>query len=151
MARKTKQHGWEEGATAVEAALVSSVLIVLIFGIIEFAMALWAWNTMGLAVQDAGRYVMINSATPPATLETNAKSQMQTSLATAPGTVSTTCTAPVADQICLSASTTAGRPSLMTLTAACGFKVIGFSPTYTLTSQATFRWTKCRTGGRIRQ
>jgi Flp pilus assembly protein TadG len=73
MARKTKQRGWEEGATAVEAALVSSVLIVLIFGIIEFGMALWAWNTMGLAVQDAGRYVMINSATPPATLETNQK------------------------------------------------------------------------------
>src|SRR5438445_6341480 len=106
MARKPKQRGWEEGATAVEAALVSSVLIFLTFGIIEFGMALWAWNTMGLAVQDAGRYVMINNATPSAALEANALGEMQNTLAMAPGTVSTTCTAPAADQICLSASTT---------------------------------------------
>jgi hypothetical protein len=99
-------------------------------------MALWAWNTMGLAVQDAGRYAMINNAS--ATVQADAINLMQTSLATAPGTVSTTCTTPTADQICLSASTTAGTPSLMTLTAAYGFKVIGLSPTYTLTSQATF-------------
>ncbi len=126
----------DEGATAVEAALVISVLMFLIFGIIEFGMALWAWNTMGLAVQDAGRYAMINNAS--ATVQADAINLMQTSLATAPGTVSTTCTTPTADQICLSASTTAGTPSLMTLTAAYGFKVIGLSPTYTLTSQATF-------------
>jgi len=125
----------DEGATAVEAALVISVLIFLTFGIIEFGMALWAWNTMGLAVQDAGRHVMINNATCDTTC---AVSQMQSMLATAPGTVSTTCTTPTADQICLSASTIAGTPSLMTLTAAYGFKVIGLSPTYTLTSQATF-------------
>src|SRR5438105_15622746 len=122
----------EEGATAVEAAVVISVLVFLIFGIIEFGMALWAWNTMGLAVQDAGRSVMINNATCDTTC---AVSQMQTTLATAPATVSTTCTTPTADQICLSASTT---PSTMTLTAAYGFKVIGLSPTYTLTSAATF-------------
>src|SRR5438270_11791739 len=54
---------WDEGATAVEGALIISVLIFLTFGIIEFGMALWAWNTMGLAVQDAGRYVMINNTT----------------------------------------------------------------------------------------
>jgi Flp pilus assembly protein TadG len=134
----------DEGATAVEAALVISVLIFLTFGIIEFGMALWAWNTMGLAVQDAGRYAMINNGYPTnppgctGTLASCTVTQMQTSLATAPGTVSTTCTTPTADQICLSASTTAGTPSLMTLTAAYGFKVIGLSPTYTLTSQATF-------------
>ena len=129
----------DEGATAVEAALVISVLMFLVFGIIEFGMALWAWNTMGLAVQDVGRYAMINNAS--ATVQADAINLMQTSLATAPGTVSTTCTTPTADQICLRASTTAGTPSLpslMTLTAAYGFKVIGLSPTYTLTSQATF-------------
>jgi Flp pilus assembly protein TadG len=132
----------DEGATAVEAALVISVLIFLTFGIIEFGMALWAWNTMGLAVQDAGRHVMINNQTCDTAC---AVGQMQTTLATAPGTVSTTCTTPAADQICLSA--TCSNPSActpttasttMTLTAAYGFKVIGLSPTYTLTSQATF-------------
>jgi len=138
MLRKNRQRGWDEGATAVEAALIISVFVFLIFGILEFGMALWNWNTMVLAVEDAGRYVMVNNATPSATLEANAVSQMQTTLATAPGTVSTTCTTPTADQICLSASTTAGTPSTMTLTAAYGFKVIGLSPTYTLTSQATF-------------
>jgi hypothetical protein len=56
---------------------------------------------------------------------------------TAPGTVSTTCTTPTADQICLSADTTAGTAFTMTLTAAYGFNVIGLSPTYVLSSQAT--------------
>jgi Flp pilus assembly protein TadG len=137
MPRRNRQHGWEEGATAVEAALIISVLVFLIFGIIEFGMTLWNWNTMVLAVGDAGRYVMINNACDT----TCAVGQMQTTLATAPGTVSTTCTTPAADQICLSANTTAGtapNPSTMTLTAAYGFKVIGLSPTYTLTSQAAF-------------
>jgi Flp pilus assembly protein TadG len=134
----TLQHGWDEGATAVEGALIISVMVFLIFGIIEFGITLWNWNTMVLAVGDAGRYVMINNTTCGTTC---AVGQMQTTLATAPGTVSTTCTTPAADQICLSANTTAGtapNPSTMTLTAAYGFKVIGLSPTYTLTSQATF-------------
>src|SRR5258708_39072582 len=61
-------------------------------------MTLWNWNTMVLAVGDAGRYVMINNACDT----TCAVGQMQTTLATAPGTVSTTCTTPAADQICLS-------------------------------------------------
>jgi Flp pilus assembly protein TadG len=138
------RRGGDDGATAVETALIISVLIFLIFGIIEFGMALWAWNTMVLAVEDAGRYVMINNAFPTnppgcvGTLESCAVNQMQATLATAPGAVSTTCTTPAADQICLSASTTAGSPSTMKLTAAYGFKVIGLSPTYTLTSEATF-------------
>jgi Flp pilus assembly protein TadG len=120
----------------VETALIISVLVFLIFGIVEFGMALWNWNTMVLAVEDAGRYVMLNN-----TCSTScAVSQMQTTLATAPGTVSTTCTTPAADQICLSASTPSPQttPPTMTLTAAYGFKVIGLSPTYTLTSEATF-------------
>jgi Flp pilus assembly protein TadG len=126
----------DKGATAVEAALVISVLIFLTFGIIEFGMALWAWNTMGLAVQDAGRYVMINNAS--ATVQTDAINLMQTILATAPGTISTTCSTPAADQICLSANVTAGTPQLMTLTAAYGFDVIGLAGPFTLSSQATF-------------
>src|SRR5207253_6488296 len=87
----------DEGATAVEGALVISVLMFLIFGIVEFGMALWAWNTMGLAVQDAGRYAMVNNGYPnnppgcTGTLASCAVDQMQTSLASSPGTVSTTC------------------------------------------------------------
>src|ERR1700730_10174939 len=138
MPRRNLRRGWEEGATAVEGALIISVLVFLIFGIIEFGMTLWNWNTMVLAVGDAGRYVMVKYASGSSCDTTCAVGQMQATLATAPGTVSTTCTTPNADQICLSASTTAGTPSTMTLTAAYGFKVIGLSPTYTLTSAATF-------------
>src|SRR6266481_4661475 len=139
MLRRNPRRGWEEGATAVEGALIIGVLVLLIFGIIEFGMTLWNWNTMVLAVEDAGRYVMVKYASGSSSCDTTcAVGQMQAILATAPGTVSTTCTTPTADQICLSASTTAGTPSLMTLTAAYGFKVIGLSPTYTLTSQGTF-------------
>jgi hypothetical protein len=131
--RRSPQRGWDEGATAVEAALIISVLVFLIFGIIEFGMTLWNWN------KDAGRYVMAKYASGGTCDPSCAKGQMQATLATAPGTVSTTCTTPVADQICLSASPpTGGNPQTMTLTAAYGFKVIGLSPTYTLTSQATF-------------
>jgi Flp pilus assembly protein TadG len=138
MPRRNPRRGSEEGATAVEAALIISVLVFLIFGIIEFGMTLWNWNTMVLAVGDAGRYVMVKYAGGSTCDTTCAVGQMQATLATAPGSVSTTCTTPTADQICLSASSTAGTPSTMTLTAAYGFKVIGLSPTYTLTSQATF-------------
>src|SRR5260370_42459304 len=88
MHEKTTLCRSDEGATAVEAALVISLLMSLTFGIVEFGMALWNWNTMGLAVQDAGRYVMINNASCDTSC---AVSQMQALLVTAPGTVSTTC------------------------------------------------------------
>jgi Flp pilus assembly protein TadG len=143
--RRVPRRAWDEGATAVEAALIIGVLVFLIFGIIEFGTALWNWNTMVLAVGDAGRYVMVNTTCDPITNTctlgcntTCAVNQMQSTLATAPGQVSATCSTPTDGQICLSANTTAGTPSTMTLTAAYGFKVIGLSPTYTLTSQGTF-------------
>lgn len=140
MRRRPLLWGSEEGATAVEAALIIGVLVFLIFGIFDFGMALWNWNTMQLAVQNAGRYVMVQYASGSSCDTSCAVSQMQASLVTAPGTVSTTCTTtPAADQICLSASTTtSGSPLTMTLTASYGFNVIGLSSTYTLTSQATF-------------
>ena len=134
--RINPRRGSDEGATAVEAALIISVLMFLIFGILEFGIALWNWNTMVLAVEDAGRYVMVHTCLTCTPCDPScAMSQMQATLATAPATVSTTCNTPTADQICLNA---VGTPSTMILTAAYGFKVIGLSPTYTLTTQATF-------------
>src|SRR5207237_8091367 len=119
MPRRSPRRRGEEGATAVETALIISVLIFLIFGVIEFGMALWNWNTMVLAVEDAGRYVMVKYASGSSCDTTCAVDQMQRTLATAPATVSTTCTTPTADQICLSASSaTTGILSEMTLTAA---------------------------------
>jgi Flp pilus assembly protein TadG len=49
----------EEGAVAVETALVLTTLLLLIFGIIEFGTAFWTYNTMVLAIEEAGRYAMV--------------------------------------------------------------------------------------------
>jgi Flp pilus assembly protein TadG len=58
--RKDKITREEKGATAIEVALILSVLLTLVFGAIEFATTLWQWNTMTLAVEQAGRYIMVN-------------------------------------------------------------------------------------------
>jgi Flp pilus assembly protein TadG len=108
-------------------------VFVLIFGIIEFGMALWQWNTMLLAVEQAGRYVMVNNSCNT----TCAEGQMQLILTSA----STTCTGPPeANQICINATIPSPQttPPTMTLTAVYGYNVIGLTPTLTLTSQATF-------------
>jgi Flp pilus assembly protein TadG len=48
----------EEGSAAVEAAVVISVLLLLIVGSMEFGRAFWTHNTMLLAVEEASRYAM---------------------------------------------------------------------------------------------
>jgi hypothetical protein len=47
--------------------LIMAVLLLMIAGSIEFAQALWTNNTMLLAVEQAGRYAMVHSQTPPPT------------------------------------------------------------------------------------
>jgi len=49
----------EGGGPLVDAALIMSALLVLILGIIEVGSAYWGWNTMLLAVEEAGRYAML--------------------------------------------------------------------------------------------
>jgi Flp pilus assembly protein TadG len=56
----------EQGATAVETALIISTLLLLVFGAIEFGRGFWTYNTMVLAVEEAGRYAMVYNAGPPA-------------------------------------------------------------------------------------
>jgi Flp pilus assembly protein TadG len=48
----------EEGAAAAEAAVIMSVLLLLVVGGAEFGRAFWTYNTMLLAVDEAGRYAM---------------------------------------------------------------------------------------------
>ena len=55
--------GADEGATAVEAALVIVVFALLIFGLIQFAEIFWTWNTMMLALGEGGRYAMVYNPT----------------------------------------------------------------------------------------
>lgn len=58
--------GGETGAAAVEAAVTISVLLLLIIGSAEIARAFWTYNTMLLAVEEAGRYAMLYSHGSPA-------------------------------------------------------------------------------------
>jgi Flp pilus assembly protein TadG len=130
MRRCVPIRGSDEGATAVEAAICLFLLFLLILGIIEFGMALYSWNTMQLAVQQAGRYAMIKNATITAAM---AEDQMKSVLTTA-----AVCTTPTAGQICVDATTAAGTPSTMTLTATYRFNLIALAGPFTMTAQATF-------------
>jgi Flp pilus assembly protein TadG len=129
--------GWNEGAVAAEAALTFSLLFTLIFGIIEFGTALWQWNTMLLAVQQAGRYVMINSGATPPCGTSCAESQMQTVLSGS----SISCplpSSPAAGAWYVCATQNTGTsPQTMTLSAAYGYNVIGLTGPLKATSQAT--------------
>jgi Flp pilus assembly protein TadG len=52
----------EDGATAVEMAIIITAFMLLIFGIVQFSQIFWAWNTMLLAIEEGGRYAMIYNA-----------------------------------------------------------------------------------------
>jgi Flp pilus assembly protein TadG len=62
--RRSSCRGWEDGSTAVEAGVIMSVLLLLIVGSVEFGRAFWTYNTMLLAVEEAGRYAMLHHAAP---------------------------------------------------------------------------------------
>jgi Flp pilus assembly protein TadG len=61
------RRGTEQGTAAVEASITISVLLLLIVGSIEFGRALWTYNTMLVAVEEAGRYAMVYHQGPPVT------------------------------------------------------------------------------------
>jgi Flp pilus assembly protein TadG len=124
---KNPRRRWDEGAAAVEAAFVLPVLFLFVLGIVQFGNALWQWNTMLLAVEQAGRYVMVNNSTCNASC---AETQMQAVLSSA-----AVCTTPTSGQMCVNATTSAGT---MTLSAAYSFSPFAaFFQPFTITSQGT--------------
>ena len=56
--RKRCRRAAEAGSAAVEAAFIMSALLLAVVGSMEFARALWIYNTMLVAVEQAGRYAM---------------------------------------------------------------------------------------------
>ena len=59
----------DDGATAVETALVMPLVLALFFGIIEVGHLLWTVCALNMAVEDAARCVSVsNVSTPPASL-----------------------------------------------------------------------------------
>jgi Flp pilus assembly protein TadG len=117
------------GSVAVEAGLAIPVFLLMIGGIIEFALAFWQWNTMLLAVEQAGRYVMINKAACDANC---AQAQMQNVL-----TAAAVCAAPAPGQMCVIATANAGNPQTMTLTARYNVNLIASIAPFTVTSSTT--------------
>jgi Flp pilus assembly protein TadG len=146
----------EEGATAVEAAIVISAFVVLTLGIVEFAQIYWTWNTMLLATEDAGRYAMLMSQNPSATFPTCTATTVPLScsslspplpsnfvnctVAQANQALSTypAATATVSVSSCAAAS--APNPATITLQGTFTFNIIGptsLPPSVTMTSQLT--------------
>jgi len=134
--------GSEDGATAVEAALVLSIFVGVILTIIDFAQAFFIWNTLQLVVGQASRYVMVQtnipnpppgsasaSCQPPAGSATSCAISALTTLL--PGASPSCVGTPAPGQYCVSASCTATSCSLSALY---GFKFVG---TYTLMGQIT--------------
>lgn len=111
----------------------------MIFGASEFGTAVWQWNKMLLAVEQAGRYAMVNnsySTNPPGctgTLASCTETQMQNILSGA-----SVCTTPTAGQTCVTAlQSTTGSPRTMTLSANYSFNFFGLAAPFTISSQAT--------------
>jgi Flp pilus assembly protein TadG len=132
MRLKNLVRGWDKGTAAIEAALIAPTLFLTILGIIEFGTAFWQWHTMLLAIEQAGRYVMVSYASSGSCDTSCAQTQMQNVLPSA-----AVCTTPSTGQICVNASTTAGTPSTMTLTATYSFSLLALFGPFTITSQGT--------------
>ena len=140
MRRTNHKRSWDEGAAAVETAIALFVLLLMILGIIEFGTALYSYNTMRLAVEQAGRYAMLQATIPPTNVPPPcntvacAEAKMKTILTTA-----AVCAVPAAGQICVNATGPAGaNPPTMTLTASYRFNFIALAGQFTMTAQGTF-------------
>jgi Flp pilus assembly protein TadG len=157
MRGRSSRGRWDDGATAVETAITISLSLALVFGIIEFGMALWQANTMALAVEEAGRYVMVNNTS--CNTASCAETQMKNTLSSYGGLVTSagsgicagtppSLTAPSPGTICVYAGAPTGaNPQTMTLTAVYAYSNIivpsgllagVLSGPFTSTSQATF-------------
>jgi len=125
--RKRALGGSEGGATAVEAALILSLVVGVVLIIIDFAQAFFIWNTLQLVVGQASRYVMVQNGIPGSSCDAAcAENVLLRAISSA-----SICSSPTAGQYCVDASCTATSCSL---SAMYGFKFVG---TYTLVGQIT--------------
>lgn len=72
--------GRRRGAAAVEMAFVLPVVILLIFGIIEYGRLLGVKQLMDEAARTGARYAVVNTSLASATLISNTKSQVTTAM-----------------------------------------------------------------------
>jgi hypothetical protein len=89
----------ESGSVAVELAVTLSALLFLILGAIQFSIVFWNWNSMLLAVEEAGRYVMLYNSTnfpngPPGCADTLANCAVSWANQNLGGNFTVTCPSP---------------------------------------------------------
>ena len=142
--RKWGLRGSEDGATAVEAALVLSLFIGVVLTIVDFGQAFFIWNTLQLVVGQTSRNVIVQNGIPGGSGcdATCAEAALQNAILADLGAAASICAAPTqAGQYCVNAtcnpsscSSTTSTPATMTLSALYGFKFLG---TYTLAGQIT--------------
>jgi Flp pilus assembly protein TadG len=142
--RKRGLRSSEDGATAVEAALVLSVFVGVILTIVDFAQALYIWNTLQLVVGQTSRNMIVQNGVPGGSGcdTTCAKTALQTAIERYLKSTASICTTPTPGQYCVNAtcnpsscSSTASTPTpTMNLSALYGFD---FVHTYTLAGQIT--------------
>jgi Flp pilus assembly protein TadG len=137
-------HRDEQGTTTVEVAIALGAFLLILLGVLEFAIDMWIWNSMTMAVQQGGRAAMVYYQTPTnqgtncADAWTNqVQSVVQTYL---PGnsanyTLGHTCSiqslSPVFALMTITASYTVGSISVP------GVGGAGLIPGFTLTTRAT--------------
>ena len=66
----------EKGAAAVEMAFILPVFLLFVLGIIEFGRAYWTYNSMQLAIDEAGRYAMIHTTASDSQIASTAKANL---------------------------------------------------------------------------
>jgi Flp pilus assembly protein TadG len=136
-----RKRGSEDGATAVEAAFVLLIFVIVVLWIIDFAEAFFIWNTLQLLVGQASRYVTVQTSIPPPGSASaqcppagSATSCAISALTTLLPEASSSCAGtPAPGQYCVSASCATNSCSLSALY---GFSFIG-TYTFTLGGQIT--------------
>jgi Flp pilus assembly protein TadG len=89
------------GQSAPEFAMIVTVLLMLIFGVIDMARALYAYDTVCYAASTAVRYASMNGASSSSPATTSSVQTLVMSLATGLG-ASSTCPASGAAALCAS-------------------------------------------------
>lgn len=133
----------ETGATSVEIAISVGAFLLMLLGVLEFAIDMWIWNSMTMAVQQGGRAAMVYYQTPTnggTTCDDAWTGQVQTVVQNyLPGnsanyTLGHSCTAaasPVPALMTVTASYTVGSISVP------GIRAAALIPGFTLRTQAT--------------
>jgi Flp pilus assembly protein TadG len=78
------RHTTEAGTAAVEAVIIMSGLLLAVVGGVETARALWTYNTMLMAVEQAGRYAMTYNHRPPASCTAQSQASQCPALSNTP-------------------------------------------------------------------